>query len=156
MSAEPLDALDRTFEVTTRLTELMQHDLARRGLNLTEASALFHLRDAGPMVQRQLSETLGHSPRHVTSVVDALEEAGLVHRAPHPDDRRAWLVTPTERGREVADAMRGSRRAAAGLLFADLPHSDVAAYISTLEHVLDRLNRLESAEVTGDDHPSDR
>lgn len=142
MAAEPLDALDRTFEVTTRLTELMQRDLARRGLNLTEASTLFHLRKEGPMVQRQLSEVLGHTPRHVTSVVDALEEAGLARRAPHPEDRRAWLVTLTERGSEVADGMRRSRRAAARLLFDGLAQGDVAAYAATLEHVLGRLTSV--------------
>lgn len=139
MSVDALTALDRTVEVAVRVREVMENDLQRRGLTVAQAAALFHLRHRGPMVQRELSEALGCSPRHVTSLVDALEETGLVRREAHPEDRRAWLVTLTDRGVELAQAMERDRREAARRLFADLAEPRVASYISMLEHVLERL-----------------
>lgn len=94
------------------------------------------------MVQRQLSEAICHSPRHVTSLVDALEDAGLVQRSTHPDDRRAWLVRITDRGGALSEGMEQGRRRAAELLFADPPAADVETYIDMLDHVLERLARV--------------
>lgn len=136
---DSLTALDRTIEVAARLTEVMQGQLERHGLNVAQASVLFHLRHQGPMVQRQLSEAIGHSPRHVTSLVDALEDAGLAQRSTHPDDRRAWLVRLTDRGGALSEGMEQGRREAARLLFADPPAADVETYIAMLDHLLEQL-----------------
>lgn len=143
---DPLTALDRTIEVAARLTEVMQGRLECHGLNVAQAGVLFHLRHQGPLVQRQLSEAIGHSPRHVTSLVDALEDAGFVQRSAHPDDRRAWLVRLTDRGGALSQGMEQGRREAARLLFADLPAADVEAYVAMLDHVLERLAHV-AAEV---------
>ena len=42
-------------------------------------------------------------PTSVTNAVDRLEDAGLVTRSTHPDDRRAYLVALTPSGRELAE-----------------------------------------------------
>ena len=41
-------------------------------------------------------------PPNATVVVDDLEKLRLVQRKPHPTDRRAKLVEPTRKGREMA------------------------------------------------------
>jgi DNA-binding MarR family transcriptional regulator len=40
-------------------------------------------------------------PTSVTNIVDRLEDAGLLERAPHPTDRRITLARITPRGREL-------------------------------------------------------
>jgi DNA-binding MarR family transcriptional regulator len=57
-------------------------------------------------------------------VVDALEERGLVHRSPDPDDRRATLVTLSTQGEEVAEAVRKARTAEAEQFFDRLSAHD--------------------------------
>jgi DNA-binding MarR family transcriptional regulator len=42
-------------------------------------------------------------PTSVTNAVDRLEDAGLVTRRAHPEDRRAMLVALTPRGRDLAE-----------------------------------------------------
>ena len=42
-------------------------------------------------------------PTSVTNAVDRLEDAGLVTRSTHPEDRRAMLVALTATGRELAE-----------------------------------------------------
>ena len=37
----------------------------------------------------------------ITFVVSRLEKQGLVRRRPHPEDRRAWLISLTSRGQQV-------------------------------------------------------
>jgi DNA-binding MarR family transcriptional regulator len=39
----------------------------------------------------------------MTARLDRLERAGLIARAPHPEDRRGILVQLTEKGRELID-----------------------------------------------------
>ena len=60
-----------------------------------------------------LADHLGIAPRSATEVADALETAGLVERAPDPTDRRAVLLTLTDKGRQAVGRVRAERRAAA-------------------------------------------
>ena len=46
----------------------------------------------------ELADRLGIVPRSVTTVVDALEEAGLVRREIDPRNRRAILLRLTDQG----------------------------------------------------------
>jgi DNA-binding MarR family transcriptional regulator len=71
-----------------------------------------------------LAERLGIVPRSVTTVVDALESAGLVRRETDPANRRAILLHLTEHGTSVRDEMREARRQAAEELFAPLSAED--------------------------------
>jgi hypothetical protein len=86
------EALDRLFEVTVVLGELMNRRLAEHGLTPARAEVIALHRD-GPLTQRELSQALKCTPRNVTGLIDALETAGFVARNPHPTDRRAALVT---------------------------------------------------------------
>jgi DNA-binding MarR family transcriptional regulator len=86
----------------------------------------------------ELADRLGIVPRSVTTVVDALEEAGLVRRDIDPRNRRAILLRLTDRGAAVRDDLREARRRAAEDLFAPLSASDRAILTSL-------LTRLDSA-----------
>ncbi len=50
-----------------------------------------------------LADRLHIAPRSATTVVDALEEAGLVERAPDPADRRAVRILLTGAGRSAVE-----------------------------------------------------
>jgi DNA-binding MarR family transcriptional regulator len=52
--------------------------------------------------QRELADHTGLEPLHVSKVVRALEQAGLVERVANPADARAVLLAPTKRGSKVA------------------------------------------------------
>ena len=67
-----------------------------------------------------LAERLGVVPRSVTTLVDALESAGLVTRTPDPANRRSLLVVPTEEGHATRERMASARRRAIEDLLAPL------------------------------------
>lgn len=73
-----------------------------------------------PLRMAALAEHLGIVPRSATTVVDALEAADLVTRAPDPTNRRSTLVTLTDSGIAALSQMAAARRAAAEEVFASL------------------------------------
>lgn len=139
-----VEALDRVFELAGRLGDMMEHALEERGLSTARAEVLFVLHQQGPMVQRELSQALRCTPRHVTGLVDILEAQGWVARSPHPTDRRATLVRLTEKGAKAAAHMDAERREAADALFGDLSADQLATFLAVLERVLDRIGRSAS------------
>jgi len=81
-------------------------------------------RDAHPS-QQQLARAVGIEGPTLTRHLDQLEAAGLVRRVPHPDDRRAVRVEPTEAGlalhaRMLEVVIAFNRRLTAGLSQSDL------------------------------------
>ncbi|HEX7263937.1 MAG TPA: MarR family transcriptional regulator [Candidatus Dormibacteraeota bacterium] len=85
--------------------------LALQPLGVTPAGGLVLgiLKDAGrPCPPNYISERLIVSRATVTGVLDTLVKRGLVHREPHPTDRRMVLVHLTKSGARMADAVRNT------------------------------------------------
>ena len=95
------DALvDELFDTTVVLRTFVEHRLRPMGASVARLRALRMLaREGEPLRMRDLSELLGIAARTTTTIVDSLEQDGLVQRVRHPDDRRAFLLTLTEAGR---------------------------------------------------------
>ena len=84
---------------------------------------------------RDLGDQLGVSPRNMTAMVDALEDAGLVVRQPHPTDRRATLVTLTPGGLHEAEQVMGPRLAAIAELFEGFTPAEQEAFSAALHRL---------------------
>ncbi len=95
--------------------------LAPLGITPAQARALRILgHHDEPLRMAALADHLGIVPRSATTVVDALETANLVSRAPDPINRRSTLVTLTAPGRAALSQMAAARRAAAEEVFTGL------------------------------------
>jgi DNA-binding MarR family transcriptional regulator len=72
-------------------------------LDLTppQAGVLRLLAQAPGQSQRGLADALGMHPPRLVSLIDELEERGLVARERDPDDRRNYAITLTQEGRVV-------------------------------------------------------
>jgi len=95
---------------------------------------LLRLLAAEPKTLRAIAEWLAADAPYVTLMVDDLEERGLVRRKPHPEDRRAKLVTLTAAGRAAAaraEAILDEPPAA----LRDVPAKDLAALLRVLEQL---------------------
>ena len=152
MSQQRVALLDQVLELTVLLGDDMTSSLARDGLTPSKAHLMWVLRETGPTTQRVLADGLRVSARHVTGLVDDLERVGLVARSPHPTDRRATVVSFTERGAALTAEMAAGQQELADLLFGGLPARDRESLGRSLAHVLDRLKaRLaqDSEETSG-------
>jgi DNA-binding MarR family transcriptional regulator len=79
------------------------------GLSDTQLAALASLERHSAMTPGELADHEKVQPPSMTRVIAALEELGLVLRAPHATDRRQVVLTVTVRGREVVQQARRLR-----------------------------------------------
>src|SRR5215469_6844201 len=131
--------LDRVLELTMLLGQDATDSLAREGLTESRAHLIWQLQQRGPCTQATLAADLHVTPRTITALVDALVDTGFVTREPHPTDRRATLVTFTERGRATAEELVDSHRRLARELFAGLPDDVFDGFDAGLAHVIARF-----------------
>jgi len=108
-------------------------------LSTARAEIVWRIGRHGPMTQRQLSEALRCTPRNVTGLVDALEDLGLVARAPHPNDRRATLVTLTDPGVSAVRQWSAGYQQLGEHLFGAFDARALADLVATLDHVVQQL-----------------
>ena len=134
--------LDRILALTVLLHEDMTRSLAGYGLTDSRAHLVWELHHHGPCTQQALASALKVTPRTITALVDGLVETGFVIRRPHPADRRATLVTFTDKGRLTAEALASSHRELARQLFSGLPRQTFEGFNAGLNQVLDRLRTL--------------
>ncbi|HEX5192472.1 MAG TPA: MarR family winged helix-turn-helix transcriptional regulator [Solirubrobacteraceae bacterium] len=59
-------------------------------------------------IQQQLSDDMGIDPSAMVELINELEEAGLAERRRRPNDRRAWEVAITAKGRRTLKRARRS------------------------------------------------
>ncbi|MBW8486682.1 MarR family winged helix-turn-helix transcriptional regulator [Actinomadura parmotrematis] len=123
---------DLLIRLTKRLHHFQKERLAPLGLTPSQSRALRVIVGSGPLRMVDLAERLGVVPRSVTSLVDALEEAGLATRSPDPANRRSLLVEATDRGRAARAEMAAVRREAAERVLAPLDAGQRATLLELL------------------------
>ena len=134
--------LDQLLLVTVLLGRDMEAHLASEGLTTSRTHLLWVLRRGGPVTQRDLAQALEVTPRNVTGLVDGLAASGHVVRSPHPDDRRAVLVSLTEAGEQAMATMEKQHGALAAALVEGLSPRQIRPLVSGLEHITARLQEL--------------
>jgi DNA-binding MarR family transcriptional regulator len=102
------------------------------GLTYARLRLLQALHCGGPAIMRDLGVQLGVSPRNMTAMVDALEDAQLVVRRPHPTDRRATLVELSPGGAREAEQALEPRLDAMAELFEGFSAAEQQAFADAL------------------------
>jgi len=132
------------FRVVRRLRHHAAEAAAEFDLSFQQSRALWRLEE--PMATGTLAEQMGLDRSNVTSVVDRLEERGLVTRQPHPADRRVKLLVLTDAGRATRAAI-DERIFATVTLFEALSEADQLELAGLLSKLLDRADADASASV---------
>lgn len=94
-------------------------------LTPTSAAALATVERHGPLTPSELAEIERVKRPTATRTLRVLGEAGLVERAPDPEDGRSALVSITGAGRERLRRLRGRKNAYLARRMRDLPAGDV-------------------------------
>ena len=113
---------------------------AELGISSAQWRCLVHLLREGPSPQARLAELLEIEPISVSRLLDRMEEAGWVIRAPALNDRRVRLVPPTTK---PSDALAEAKKIADTIYddaLANLPAGTREMLMAALRQIIANLS----------------
>ena len=143
----PLDPAElSTYFVLTEAASLLQHQVeqqlqAEGGLSYIQFQLLARLADTpAPLTMTQLADGVVYSRSGLTYQAGLLEKAGLISRAPAPDDERSTVVTITEAGSALVQRiLPGHVEVVRRLLFDPLDQDELRRLGAIMAHVRDHM-----------------
>ena len=139
--------LDQLLLLATLLHEDQERELGAIGLNQSRTHVMWIVHHRGSLMQRDIADAMGVTPRHVTTLVDELLEAGLAFRNPHPSDRRAVLVSLSDKGTSLMESMTVDHERLAASLTEGWTTGEVDELRGQVETVIARLGALIAASA---------
>ncbi|GAB2965478.1 MarR family transcriptional regulator [Amycolatopsis acidiphila] len=126
-----------------RLVRRLRQAHAPGELTLSEMSVLSRLDREGPAAPGALADAEAVRPQAMASTLAALEQRGMVDRAPDAADGRRVVMTPTEAGRAVIHDRRSAsvQRLALALEegFTAAERRELLAVVPLLERLAEQL-----------------
>lgn len=121
LAARPVNPLahliDEVMRLNGRLKSVFAGTNSVSGLPSMELTVLTAVAEArSPPTVAQIGRSLGHPRQVIQRAANALIDAGLIETAPNPDHKRALLLLPTQRGRDVKRTADAHAAVAAGAL----------------------------------------
>ncbi|MFI1796246.1 MarR family winged helix-turn-helix transcriptional regulator [Streptomyces sp. NPDC020379] len=86
---------------SARGRRLVGEALAREGMRMPHHAVLSAVADLGPVAQAELGRTTGFDPKDMVGILNDLQAAELITRAPDPADRRKNAISLTPEGRRL-------------------------------------------------------
>jgi DNA-binding MarR family transcriptional regulator len=108
LDPSPIGVVGRISRLARELEQRLERVYREHGLEPGWHDVLATLRRTGPPYRlrpTEFSSALMLTSSGTTKRLDRLEQAGLIERAPDPDDRRGILITLTDAGRELIDGV---------------------------------------------------
>lgn len=121
-----------------RLTRQVRNQRVDPTVSLGQLSALGLLHKFGPMSAGELAAREHVQPPSMTKTIGALEDRGLLARAPHATDRRQSVLTITAEGVALLEEERRSRTLWLAQRVADLTPEERATILAAIP-VMDKL-----------------
>lgn len=115
-------------------------------INPAQGRILFALWQQDGIPIQALKERTSLEKSTLTSMLDRLEEAGLVRRRPSPDDRRQVLIERTAKDRALERAYKAVSRDMADLYYRGFGGEDIERFESYLRRIFENLDRAEKEE----------
>ncbi len=126
------------------MSMLTIRDIANYGLTGAQFGVIESLGHLGPMKVGELCVKNLRTGGNMTVVVDNLEKDGLVERQQMPGDRRAYVISLTEKGKKLFDRIFIQH----AKYVSDLVHSSLSEEeINTLSSLLKQLGLSLSEKV---------
>ena len=132
---------ERFIIIYHRLHRAADDYMSASGLSLARTKVLRQLQRSGPTRQGVLAVHCGVVPHSITDIVDGLERDGLAERQPDPADRRAKLVTLTDKGAAALVVAGAAREKLLNQVFGAIDPDER----EVLAGLLDRLETAASA-----------
>ncbi|UFS97074.1 MarR family transcriptional regulator [Nocardia huaxiensis] len=134
-AGESVDAItDALLTASRLLVGLSARSIAHvdETITIPQFRTLVILSNRGAVNVVTLAELLDVQPSTATRMVDRLVAANLVDRQPNPASRRELVVSLTDRGREVVNAVTARRRRELAAVVERMPAADRSGLVHAL------------------------
>src|SRR5262245_12268310 len=109
--------------------------LRRHGLTMWGYLVLLALNEEPVRTQAALAESIGADKTRIIGVLDGLQQAGLITRAPDPADRRVHLLSLTAQGRRTRAAAQAGIQRQEERLLTQLAPDDRRGFLRGLQRL---------------------
>ena len=100
-----LSFLSPLHKASRQISMYLEAQTGELGVSPSEGHILSYLRSYAPAPVGELVRVFGIKQSTFTSILDRLEQTGLLRRELNPGDRRSFLIHITEEGRELAERL---------------------------------------------------
>jgi DNA-binding MarR family transcriptional regulator len=138
-----LKILSPLHRATRQIHLYLEQEIGEFGVSNSEGHLLTYLLSYAPTSIGELNRVFGFKRSTMTSILDRLEQAGLLERIPNPRDRRSWLVELTAGGRTIAMEIRKILDRFEGMISAKLSATTMAEF----QRVIDTVGEETAVEV---------
>ena len=130
-----LRLITHLHKATHQVGLYIHRELSERGISQAEAHVLSHLSLRGPCSIADVHQSFGHRRSTLTSILNRLEDRGLIAREVHPDDRRSYLLRLTRDGKPLASGARRTLERLEAAVLSRLSEQQVASFVGVIEAI---------------------
>lgn len=138
---QSLRRIIRAIELHSRKLDTVHH------ITGPQHVCLLALKEEAPLTVKRLAQLACLSPSTIVGIVDRLEEKGLAQRIRSTSDRRAVMITVTEKGQKLLASTPSPIQASLARALENLPESEKTSIALAFEKVVE-LMEAGDLEVT--------
>lgn len=150
MQAMESSQVVKAIRKIVRAIDLRSREVSRQtGLTIPQIVVLQGVRDLGEVTTKALSENADLSSATVVTILDKLEEKGLIERYRSVSDRRIVHARLTSDGETIAGDLPGLLHEEFEKKFDALDPDDRAQLVSSIEQIAEMMNahKLDAAAI---------
>ena len=148
-NSKPIAVLiaDLTFRLLSNCQKKEAMFAKRFDISVASFRCLRHLHEHQEATVKQLAENMNLSSSRLTRIIDSLVKSELVIRTEHQSDRRIFIISLTQKGKELAEELYVNFNKLHGEIFSAIP---VAKQKQIVESITEMLNSLDLWFEKGD------
>ncbi|MGV1033970.1 MAG: MarR family winged helix-turn-helix transcriptional regulator [Microbacteriaceae bacterium] len=144
-------SVERAREISNLMRQIGMHqrraaDSWVRSTDLTmeqaHAIGFIEAKQADGIIAREIAEMTGRTAASIASLVQGLEELGLVQRTPSPTDARQKLLSVTEQGQALVDTFDEEMGRADAAVYDGLSAAEQDQLIALLNKIITKSEPL--------------
>lgn len=101
----------------------------------------------GTLSQQEIADTCGLDKTNVLRIIDNLSENNIVKRVRKPDDRRAYLIQLTAKGKNIMPEIHRTVKELNGLALKGLSEKQINSFFKTLDIINTNMIDLPSESL---------
>lgn len=98
-----LNAFIKLTRASESINSRLSRHLTEENLTISQFGTLEALYHLGPLNQKEVGQKILKSGGNITLVIDNLQKSGMVQKKTDPSDRRAVILTLTEKGEKFIE-----------------------------------------------------